>query len=417
MKVALTLFASLAVGVAPAAQDNPIFTSNGAEVVRIFSDPSVGGSTPGSITTADDLYWTAYPEECGSTRDGFYELLGLDSLFIGDSDWTTPPRIHDIGFGPGMPVPGSGGSALASVVPDFFSTGTLSALLSLGPSGLPDPCSVVPTLCTTPGCPPPITGFVVDIAIGTGPGSGLLGVLDGATSAAMTVFLPGGMPFTGTSLGTCGLGDYEFTGAASTDENQADAVDNDGDTIPDGASLVAGFQVGGTTPTGPVPDDADTVGEVEVRIDENTIQTLTATPGFLLEHGLSNALFDVSSGSAVLAVEVHSVSGIGGLAVPAFSTGLVTPPGPPGFPAFGGFLLLNPASFLFTASLGFLTPGFVTGVDDDGDTLADEGVYTSNTVSIPAGAAGMDLFYQAFVITSFGPPNGTETMVCKIRIQ
>jgi hypothetical protein len=417
--ITLSVIAAISGGIAAQQNGNDILATNGGEVVFIFGDPSNGGATPGSIGTGDDLDWKAVPNKVLSAVGGTtVEIDTFETMFIGDSDWNTIPRIHDLTIGPVFKT-GLGVFPLCnSQVPDFFSTGSVSFLISFGPSGLPDPCSVVPTLCTAPGCPPPITGYNVDLLFGTGPGSGITyssEIIADVGGMALTKFLPGGMPFTGTSAGSCGLGDYEFTGASSTNENQGDCVDNDGDTIPDGANYIGGFQVGGTTPTGPIPDDTGTLSEIEIGYEQCIMEVSAADVSYGPEEGGSSVILATGTGTASAGGKIHALNKIGGLVLSAATVGdPALPPSlaakiaiPGGLPlaAFGpdAYLTLNPANPIFNATFAALAgTGPVVGIDEDGDTINDEGEASTVLLPIPP-LIGISIYWQSFIICSFGP--------------
>lgn len=413
---ALGAIAALASSAA-AQNGNDILATNGGEVVFIFSDPSNGGAAPGSISTADDLDWKIVTGEFMSATGGAtVEIDTFETMFVGDSDWLTIPRIHDLALGPHFDVPGSVAGPLVSQVPDFFSTLAVTVLIGFGPSGLPSPCSIVPTLCPTPGCPPPITGFNVDLLFGTGPGSGIVvSSQAGVAGVALTKFLPGGMAFSSAGPGTCGLGDYEFTGAHSTDENQGDGVDNDGDTVPDGANYIGGFQVGGSTPTGPIPDDTGTLSEIEVGYAQNVVENNAADVGYGPEQGGSSNVLSVSSGTASIGVITRDIESVGGLVLSAFTTGRIGIPGGFLLAAFGpeAHLDLNPADPIFTTTFSALGAIPVMGIDTNGDTVPDEGEAVSIQLPLPATVAGISLISQSFVITSFGPIVADGTTSCE----
>lgn len=423
-----TLGVLVSVSAAPSAQNgNHILPTNGGEAVMIFSDPSVGGATPGSISTNDDLDWKAVPNEVLSADCGLMlEIDSIKNVFVGDSDWTTPPRIHDFAIGPDMELSGGGVSKLRSQVPDFFTTGMVSFLISVGPSGLPDPCSVVPLLCTTPGCPPPITGYYVDLILGSGPGTGIIypsEIVSDSGGMALTRFLPGGMPF--SSSGTCGLGDYEFTGAYSTNENQGDFVDNTGDGIPDGANYIGGFQLGGS-PTGPMPDDHHTLLETKFGYWQGVIEASGADVSYGPEEGGASLVLDTSTGTSSLGAVVRDLANVGALVLPAAAIqfGGVPPallpiPGGLQLVAFGteACLSLNPANPIFNSTFSAWSgTGPVIGIDTDGDTVVDKGEASTLHLPVPSITCA-EIYLQAFVVTSFSPFTAISTTTWCVQIR
>ena len=194
---------------------NDVTLSNGDDVLFFYSSPTVGG----------DLYWRALPgdrllaHQHGPAGDATMELSGFyEDLF--DTDWSTSPVFYDRHVGRALPVPG----APCALEPDFLQTGVFTGTtVVIGPSGFGSPCTIAPSLCSPGGCGVAgfMPGWVVDLSLGTSPGTGVVLPADGtpASDVAVTYFAPPGMPGSG---GACGLGDYVLQSVYSTDETQAD---------------------------------------------------------------------------------------------------------------------------------------------------------------------------------------------------
>ena len=144
-----------------------VFQSNGGERVGLFNSPSVGG-TLGSPNFQGDLFYKGLPEFATVSPNNQVHLVSLENLFIATTDWPSAvqnngPEMYDIGI-----TSTTATTSGEHLLPDFFSSGSLQALISLGPTGLPHPCSVNPTTtCTnSSACPPGIEGYVVDVDFG-----------------------------------------------------------------------------------------------------------------------------------------------------------------------------------------------------------------------------------------------------------
>ncbi len=373
--LSLALLAGIPALVSAQAASNEITMSNGGDEFLLPPSPTVAG----------DLYWRALPgdrllaHQHGPAGAKTMEISGFyEELF--DTDWSTTPQFFDRLVGPAVPAPG----APCALQPDLASPSGVSVIL--GPSGFGSPCTIAPSLCSPGGCPPPGSGpigWVVDISFGTTPGTGAAVLpADGtsASDAAVTYFVTPGMPVTG---GACGLGDFVFQTAYSTDETQADDCG--------GLNAFSGFASGG----GPLTQDARAETPAFSLAWREPVLNVIADSGtgLGLEQGpngggaLNGIKLDTQSGAATIGVEVRDLEGIGDLAY-AWSTPY--PAGPSGLQVGSAWLLqrfnrLMPACFLGTISA--TTFVFTT-----------EGTFTTCQIPLQAVAGGpAELYWQAFL--------------------
>ncbi|MEM7311448.1 MAG: hypothetical protein AAF682_32590 [Planctomycetota bacterium] len=360
--LALALSAATPLAAQMGSNDTPLH--NGGDTWVFLSSPSVG-SDP-RLQTYGDLFWRAFPGDrltahenaAGATMeiDGFYERLY-------DTDWSTTPSFYTRMVGPATASP----SATCALEPAFFQKGLTSEVrIVFGASGFPNPCTVAPSLCSPPGgiCPPPgfINGYLVDLALGSTPGTGIVLPADGTRGSdfAITYLLEAGMSASG---GTCGLGDYDQQAFYSTDETQFDDCG--------GLNAFSGRKVGAAPRTQDAITDtpalnltwrdpmlnaiADSGGGLGVEVSDNGGGAL---------NGLK---LDTSTGLATIGFEVRDLLSPGDVAV---VWGSKYAGGPPGQSAFGGASLLVrptreipgcftgpmlPVAFVFTSERAFAT--------------------------------------------------------------
>ena len=390
---------------------NEIQLTDGGEQVLLFNSPSVGG-TPGSPFLFGDLHYKGVPENRFKTTTGMAQLISIEDVFLGDVDWPGgPPDFYDIGIDSSSATTGLGYDNLC---PDFFTTGTVKALLSIGPSGLPHPCVISPTTtCSGPAaCPPLVTGYMVDIQL-TSP----IPITAQATKLRgkhLISFLPGGMTFGASSLvGACGNGDYVFQGLQSTTEEQADLMNVAG------TSWCEGFHLGdpsGVSPSGPIKEPRTHMGVMNFGLVENVIEAVVAdssVPYGPVRGGASLAI-DTSTASASVAAHVTANPSLVPAAVfPAASLGL------PAVPAVlpGGVLCLVPDPTFNTTLAAWSGTGSLVGVDENGDGVFDQGEAVSVPLLIPPTIGGVRVYMQAFIITSFIPVRWVETTVWTIDLR
>jgi hypothetical protein len=338
------------------AQSNDITMSNGGDTLFFYSDPSAPG----------DLYWRALPgdrllaHQHGPAGDATMELSGFyEDLF--DTDWSTTPVFFDRHVGRALPVAG----APCALEPDFLQTGVFAGTtVVMGPSGFASPCTVAPSLCSPGGCAAPgftVLGWIVDISLGSTPGSGVVLPADGtpASDAAVTYLVTPGMPASG---GPCGLGDYVLQTAYSFDESQADDCA--------GLNTFSGSRLG----SGPAAQDPLTDTPTFALGWREPVLNVVADSGTGLgvEQGpngggaLNGLKLDTQSGVATVGVEVRDFEGVGDL---AYVWSAAEAGGPPGMPIGGAWLLqrfsrvmpacflgtIGPATFVFTAEGAFTT--------------------------------------------------------------
>lgn len=372
------------------AQSNDVPLSNGSDVAFTYSDPSIGaptGTVPPDLN--GDLYWTVLPGDRVLYHEtdlgAFVEIDGyLETIW--DTHWTTSPDFYDRSHGSALP--GINGT----LEPAFFQQGwTNEVLVSLGPSGFGNPCTIFPSICSPPGssCLPPgfINGFVVDLKVETTPGTGIIIPADGTSASdhAVTWFLSGGMTAIG---GPCGLGDYTIQDLHSYDETIVG--------LPDGTNPYGGLQVAGS---GPIPELATHSVEAIVTFRDRMLNVFADSgKGLGIEvgengGGAKNAMrLSVGSGLAKLGVEIRSQQDAGTVNIAAVGASF-SKLGSPGIPVLGANLLITPTP-VFNLMLSAWA-GSVTGAVLYSTT---EGVFTGPLVAVPISTVGVDMFMQGFVL-------------------
>lgn len=403
---------ALVAGTAAAQNSNDSPLNNNGDVVFFYSSPSSGFSSlafPPDIT--GDLYWRAHSGAemmndvdplLGSAMeiDGYYE-----SLF--DTNWNTSPSFYSRSHGPALPD--SGG--LGGLEPAFFQLGlTSETVVLIGPSGFGNPCTIVPSLCSPSGgsCPPPgfVNGYLVDIGLGSSPGSGVVLPADGtsASDMATTYFVTGGMTATG---GLCGSGDYDMQDVHSQDETQADTTGNG--VNPDGGLQLAGG--------GPALEAVSSMAEGHetwrgniINVQANTGTGLGVEVGDNGGGAMNGRRLSVGSGLATIGVELRDLNTAATL--PGANLGIVgaslsSIPNP-GFPALGGNLLIFPDG-LFNTTSGVWQAGIASATF----VFTGEGAATMAQLSIPTTAVGATLHIQgaalSFATLSIDSTNAVTT--------
>ncbi len=414
----LTLLASVQLAQVPhqkplniasgAADSNDVPLHNGMDVMFVHSSPSVGfptGTFPPDLT--GDLFWKVLTGDRILAHHrafpGTAEIDGyLESIY--DTDWQASPDFYDRMQGPAIPD----FFGTCNLQPSFFQAGALTGaevFVSLGNSGLPDPCIINPNLCTPPGpgnCPPAgfVNGYSVDISF---PG-GVILPADGtaASDTATTYFVTGGMTFTG---GTCGLGDYGLQAAYSTDETPFD------DCL--GVSEFSGYQIAAS---GPIPDPFDhtPTNNLTFREPMLNVRAESVVPGIQTSNnggGALNALKvdRLPLAGATLVFEVRD-QGTGTGPNTAFVLYSLTPVGPPGVPFAGAFLLMPfpLGSFAIPCLPG---PVVTPAVGPEFAAGTTEGAYVSCPIPVALGIPpfGTDVYFQGITVTSFAPLTLTNT--------
>ena len=378
------------------AQGNDVTLSNDADAVLIFSSPSVGGATganPPDLT--GDLFWRALPGDRILAHDvggGMVEIYGYYELIF-DNDWSTEPSFYDRLEGPALPSLTNPGN----LEPAFFQLGlTSEVLVSLGPTGLPDPCSLG-GIC---GCAP---GYLVIITFDP-PGSGIFIPADGGSGSdhATTWLVPGGMVPPQDFAALCDTGDYTFQAVYSTDETQADDVG--------GISAFSGSQIAGG---GPVADPVAFAVHPYPTFAERFLNVLADSgTGLGIERGqnaggATNGLkLSVGSGAARLSYEVRARQDFG-TPNQAFAATSLSPLSLPGASFLGASLLLSPDPlFLATSTLTALAgvpiveadPDLKFGPDGIADFATPFGAGSPVILNLPPTAAGLDLYSQGLVL-------------------
>jgi hypothetical protein len=385
----------LAAVVSTAQSSNDAPLNNGGEYYFTYSDPSVGfptGTFPPDLN--GDLWWRAHP------GDGFMNdvdpVLGsameidgyLETLF--DEDWSTVSSFLDRMHGPAVRNPVTGG-----LEPAFFSVGlTSEVLVSLGSTGLGDICTLYPSLASPSGSCCPLSGapfgWIVDIQLGSTPGSGVVLPADGtaASNTATTYFFQGGWSTVG---GSCGWGTYETNDFHSIDETQADPTGL-------GVNPFGGFQIGGG---GPIPEGIVSMSASHETYRGNVVNVvadsgtgLGVEDSFWKGGGAMNGRnLSVGSGLATLGVELRDLAGAAGpnVGVVGAST---APLANPGVPLLGGWLGVSPNG-LFAATSGIwqgtvttIVPGFSI------PPFTSEGILDGAQLPVPATLAGTSLHLQ-----------------------
>ena len=396
------LLLALAISAPAAAQGNlnDMPLNNGGEVFLILNSPSVAFDPSTGI---GDLFWKAFPgdrllaHEHGPSGAATMEIDGFNEQLF-DTDWTTPPPFYDRLIGPAV----TSAVAACTVEPAFLSAGiTSEVLVSLGNSGFGHPCTIAPSLCSPSGgtCPPPGTfiGYLVDISIGSSPGTGVVVSADGtpASNLAVSYLVPGGMVDTG---GTCGAGDYSLQAYYSTDETQAD------DCF--GYSTFGGTRILSFAPS---PDLYNETPANLVTFREPILNAQASVGGGALETsenggGALNALKLTTGapGTASLGFEVRDVASIGKIGVVWGST---FAGGPPGSPVLGGaYLLVRPDRDIPGCFMG---P--VAGVTF---VFTPEGAFTTCQVPVGPITGPLDFYFQALI---YDPASMTAVNTNRLR--
>jgi hypothetical protein len=403
---------ALVAGTAAAQNSNNSTLNNGGDVVYFYSSPSSGFSSlafPPDIT--GDLYWRSHSGAnmmndvdgligAAMEIDGYYE-----SLF--DTNWSTSPSFYARSHGPALPDLGG----LGNLEPAFFQLGlTTETVVLIGPSGFGNPCTIVGTLCSPSGgsCAAPgfVNGYLVDIAFGSTPGSGIVLSADGtsASDMATTYYVTGGMTSVG---GSCGSGDYDMQDVHSTDESMADVTGN-------GINPNSGFQLAAS---GSILDAANSMAEGHETWRGNIINVVADSGGGLgVEVGdngggaMNGRYLSVSSGIATIGVELRdlntaaTLSGMNLGIVGASLSSLANP----GFPALGGNLLVFPDGLFNNTSSFWQGPvGASTFV------FTSEGSYAGAQLTIPTTAVGVTLNIQgaalSFLTITVDSTNAVQT--------
>jgi hypothetical protein len=399
---------ALTAGVSAAQNQNDINANNGADVIYIYSSPSIGFSAlafPPDIN--GDLYWRAAgPNVLNDVEAGYVSIVGTGSIMeidgyveaVYDTDFTTPPdiyaRTHSLAVT----------NALGGLEPDFLTLGSITGITVLvGSSGFGNPCTVAPSLCSPPGgiCPPAgfVNGWGYGLTLASGTiGAGVLVDADGtaASTLATTYFVPGGMVATG---GTCGAGDYSLNDAHSTNETAADVTGNG--INPDG-----GVQIGGAFGN----EALNSMSEQHETWHGNTIQVRARTSAALgveSQDGVGGALngryLAIGSGSATIGVSLIDRTGLTGAQV-AIAGASLTPLPNPGVPILGGNLLVLPSG-LFSS-----TSGAWQGI-------APIEEFNSVQLNVPVTAAGATLHIQGAVFSiATGTVDTTNATRCRLLL-
>ncbi len=357
--------------------NNDATLNNGGDVLFSYSDPALGG----------DLYWRAHTganmmNDTSGPSGAPVQTMEVDGYFesLFDTDWATTPIFYDrehVPLASGLPVLGGG------------------TLVVLGPSGFGDPA---------PGCPPAgfVDGYIVDIAFGATPGSGVVLPADGTTgSDTATVWHVGAagcIAAVGCLPGACGAGDYTLQDVHSTNETQADI----GGT---GLNPSGGFQIAGG---GLFLEGLTSMAEGSETWRGNLVQVVAASSGgagveVALNGGgaMNGRALPVSGGGATLGIQIRDLAGSSGPNI-AIAGASLTKIGGPGAFALGGWLkvipdgLFNSTSALWTGSVAPIVFAF-----------GPEGAYTGPVLPVPPTAAGATLNVQGatFDLGSFTVDN------------
>lgn len=389
---------------------NQVLLSEGGTTVYLFNNPSVGGPTGAPLLTGD-LEYTGLPQNRVRTASGLTTIVSIEDVFLAQQNWSAgPPTFYDIGLGTSSAV---SGAPFDPLVPDFFTTGQLQFLLSLGTSGLPHPCVVQPTsTCTaSTACPPVLSGYVVDVSLGT--------PLQVPTSAADTAgisytqFLPGGMLLSSSvGPGGCLTSTWVFQGRWSQTERQADYLNVAGTSWSDG------FQIGSTIPalaTGPVSNGLGGMLEVNLGFSTATVAARVADPMSGLAPvlgGASLGLESASGAATVSAVVEADLSLAGAACFPAVSNGTLASP----LSVFGADVLLVQNGTFSATLAAWAATGPLVPLDVTGDGIPDKTRAESPPLSVPAGLVGR-VHLQAYLLTAVGPPQLTETSVFALDLR
>ena len=363
---------------------NPLVLHNGADGVYMLSDPSFGppaGTFPPD--TGGELFWKVVPRELLRHPQGTMEVSGL-RFSLTNLGSVHSPVFWDLWLARGK------ASLHPMVEPDFADPN--GVFISLGPSGLPSICELQPECCDSAGCvtcicdgPPPYTGcsplWSIELALGTGPGTGITVIADGSEDLTVTAFEPGGMSY---SASACTAVDYSTMYMVSFDEQLHDWTGGY-------FSEYGGFQFSGS---GPLPDIVEETPALEVKFVEPTVSPYLAgdlTYGYL--PGLAGLRPLASGGAAALGVHSRAFQAAGGglgandLALCAATLG--PPLAPPGLSVLGAKLLLNPADPAFGPTAAVLNGTYGYAWLPDGPV-----VFSGAPLPLPPALAGTDLHCQ-----------------------
>ena len=359
--------------------------NNGTDIVYIYGDPSIG-APPGFVNLSGDLWWRVYPKDSLISATGTLEVPSFD-WEIYDTDWTTSAVMFDTGWGPGV----NNTAFPGNIAPDFSSAGLAATIfVGGGSTGFANPCSISTAFCSGSVCPPPgfVVGYLVNSTFylsGTAcdGSTGIVLTTNGTVDNVITAFLPDGMTFASGAPGQCGMGDYSLMTAASTDEQQADALVT-------GYSQFGGFQLGATPQMNPDATTENSAFGLEFcDIAMNTVAGDT---------GLAGLEYDTTL-SAAFGYDVRDLSGVG-LPNLTFASSCILAPFPaPGINLFGAQVMLNLTDPTVTATLK-------KGTAVLQDPLAagypfNYGQFTNSTLVIPptAGGLGIKVTQQGITIS------------------
>ncbi|MEX1025397.1 MAG: hypothetical protein WD226_10000 [Planctomycetota bacterium] len=389
---------------------NEVQLSAGGSTVWIYNSPSVGGTTGAPILGAD-LAYKGVPQNRTRTASGTANLRSLEDIFLGDLDWPNgAPDFYDIAIDTSS---AEFGVQFDNLIPDFFASGSVAALLSLGNSGFPNPCTQGAAGCTgSLGCPAPVTGYIVSLEL-LSP-IAIPGGQDDLAGTSLVNFLPGGMVYGASSgVGACGLGDYVFQGAQSLTENQADYLTQAG------TSWCEGFQLGdpaGVSPTGPLEDANTTMLEMNFGLDDIVVEAeiTDAGAGYGPVRGGASLGVDTQTGTATLAAHVTAGPGLAGsLVFPAVALGQL----PVAVPVFGAGLMINPDGTFNSTFAAYSGTGPLLAVDDVGDPTPDQAEAVSVSLPLPVMPGPLRAYMQAFIVTGFGPITAVSSTVWAIDLR
>ena len=386
--------ALLALGVGTSAQGASEWPlNNGGDILYYYSSPSIGAAPLDALPDLNgDLYWRSHAG--GNSMDDVDALLSSSIEIVGyhewiyDTDWSTTPAFYTRAHGPAL----ANAAGAGSLAPAFLQLGATSEVfVSIGPSGLGNPCTVAPTLCSGGACPPPglVVGYNVELAFGSTPGAGVVLPADGSGGAdpAVTWFLPGGMTQVG---GACGAGDYTLQDLHSNDETQADSTGN-------AINPWGGLQLGGSPAAAePLTDMAVS----HVRLSGNSINVMADSgtglgveTSFCGGGGTNGRALRVGAGGATLGVELRDDEASPGDL--GFVGASLTPIPNPGVSVLGASLLVQPDA-LFLATVGQWQGPMVPSAAMGNGGL----VMVGAQLPVPPTAGGVTLHLQGVVLAA-----------------
>ncbi|MEM7305861.1 MAG: hypothetical protein AAF682_04290 [Planctomycetota bacterium] len=365
---------------------NELILNNGPEITYFINEPS-DGSPVGTFPPDWDgeLFWKTFPGQTLRAADGDLSLRGV-RVILQDSNWATSPSYYDFFLSAGLPS----SALIGGVEPNPADPNGI--FVSIGDSGLPDPCALPgnPFGCvdgcpSVAGCSDETLAYEVEITFGTPITLDASSFPpDGSTDLTVTYFVPGGMLFGSGPFTGCSFGDYVFQYTVSdnalfcppTGEKAAEVPGTD--TGPFG-----GFNFGGGYT--PFPDLLVTTTWAPLIFDD-PILNARPDPSALLppETGTAGVLLSVGDGDASLGVEIHAQDHVGQLVACAGSVQPLL--ARPGVSFLGANLLLFPDSFALA----------IADVWSGG--VPPSGIYQSPQIAIPASAAGFDLHLQGVLI-------------------